>query len=43
MGWIVLTEDLEKWRALVKNGNELSGCIKCWDAIEWLHNWWVLK
>jgi hypothetical protein len=21
-------------------GNEPSGSIKCWETIEWLHNWW---
>jgi hypothetical protein len=24
-------------------GNEPSGCLKCWEAIEWLHNWWSLE
>jgi hypothetical protein len=24
------------------HGNELSGSIKCWETIEWLHNWWPL-
>jgi hypothetical protein len=23
-------------------GNEPSGSIKCWETIEWLHNWWPL-
>jgi hypothetical protein len=26
-----------------KHGIELSGCIKCWDVLEWLHNWRLLK
>jgi hypothetical protein len=24
-------------------GIELSGSIKCWEVLEWLHNWWLLK
>jgi hypothetical protein len=22
---------------------EHSGSVKCWDVLEWLHNWWLLK
>jgi hypothetical protein len=40
---IVLTQGRDKWRALVKNGNEPSGVMKCWNALEWLHNWWPLE
>jgi predicted deacylase len=25
------------------HGNELSGSIKCWEVLEWLHNWQLLK
>jgi hypothetical protein len=28
---------------LIKLGNETSGSIKCWETIEWLHNWWQLE
>jgi hypothetical protein len=24
-------------------GNEPSGSIKCWEVLEWLHNWRLLK
>jgi hypothetical protein len=24
-------------------GIEPSGSIKCWEVIEWLHNWWPLE
>jgi hypothetical protein len=24
-------------------GNEPLGSIKCWETIEWLHNWWALE
>jgi hypothetical protein len=23
-------------------GNEPLGSVKCWETIEWLHNWWPL-
>jgi hypothetical protein len=26
-----------------ERGNEPSGSIKCWDVLEWLHNWQLLK
>jgi hypothetical protein len=26
-----------------KCGSELSGSIKCWGVLEWLHNWWPLE
>jgi hypothetical protein len=26
-----------------ERGNELSGSIKCWEVLEWLHNWQLLK
>jgi hypothetical protein len=25
------------------HGNELSGSIKLWETIEWLHIWWTLE
>jgi hypothetical protein len=25
------------------HGNEPSGSIKCWEVLEWLHNWRLLK
>jgi hypothetical protein len=24
-------------------GDERSGSIKCWETIEWPHNWWPLE
>jgi hypothetical protein len=39
--WIYLAQDRVKWRTLV--GHEPSGSIKCWETIEWLHNWWPLE
>jgi hypothetical protein len=26
-----------------EHGNEVSGSIKCWEVLEWLHNWRLLK
>jgi hypothetical protein len=28
---------------LFESGNELLGFIKCWEFIEWLHNYWPLE
>jgi hypothetical protein len=33
MEWIDLAQDRDQWRALVK----------CWDILEWLHNWRLFK
>jgi hypothetical protein len=27
----------------VNNGNQHSGSIKCWEVVEWLHNWQLFK
>jgi hypothetical protein len=26
-----------------EDGNESAGSIKCWDVLEWLHNWQPFK
>jgi hypothetical protein len=26
-----------------KHGDETSGSIKCWEVLEWLHNWQLLR
>jgi hypothetical protein len=26
-----------------EHGNEPSGSIKCWEVLEWLQNWQLLK
>jgi hypothetical protein len=26
-----------------EHGNEPSGSIKCWEFLEWLSDWWLLK
>jgi hypothetical protein len=44
-------QDLHQWIRLAHNrdkqsscdyGNEPLGCMKCWETIKWLHNWWLL-
>jgi hypothetical protein len=39
MDWIDLAQD----RGSCERGNEPSGSIKCWEVLEWLHNWQLLK
>jgi hypothetical protein len=49
MGWgrvesIALARDRDRWRALVNAAmKEALGSMKCWETIEWLHNWWPLE
>jgi hypothetical protein len=40
--WIDVAQDRDQWRALV-NTIEPSGSIKCWEVLEWLHSWRLLK
>jgi hypothetical protein len=35
MDWIDLAQD--------RDGNESSGSIKCWEFLEWLRNWQLLR
>jgi hypothetical protein len=41
--WISLVQDWEMWTALVSAVMNLRGYIKCWETVEWLHNWWPLE
>jgi hypothetical protein len=43
MNWIDLTQDRDQWRARCEHGNEPSGSIKCWEILERLQNWRLLK
>jgi transposase len=40
--WINLAEDRGQWTALMNTIMNLR-VPKCWEVLEWLHNWWLLK
>jgi hypothetical protein len=42
MNWIHLAQDRGQWRVLTQS-NEPSGSMKCWDILEQLSNWQLLK
>jgi hypothetical protein len=42
MDWIDLAQVRDQW-SCCEHGNETTGSIKCWEALEWLHNWRLLK
>jgi hypothetical protein len=41
--WIDMAQDRDQWRALVNTVLNLQGSIKCWELLEWMHNWRLLK
>jgi hypothetical protein len=43
MDWIDLAEDRDQWRGHCEHGNELSCSINCWEILEQLSNWRLLK
>jgi hypothetical protein len=43
MDWIDLAQGRDQWEGSCEDGNEPSGSIKCWEFLEWLHNWQLLK
>jgi hypothetical protein len=36
--WIGLTQDRNRWRALVNSVLNLLGSIKCWETVKWSNN-----
>jgi hypothetical protein len=43
MDWVGVAQDREEWLGFSGRGNELPDSIKCWEVLEWLHNWWPLR
>jgi hypothetical protein len=41
MGWYGL--DQSGLEDSCKHGDEPSGFLKCWEVLEWLHNWQLLR
>jgi hypothetical protein len=45
-GWTILKWILERWDGvdwIDMDGIKPSGSKKCWEVLEWLHNWRLLK
>jgi hypothetical protein len=38
--WIGLAQDRNWWKALVNFVMDLRVSKKCWETMEWAHNWW---
>jgi hypothetical protein len=41
MDWIDLAQGPVK--GSFEHGNEPSGSLKCWEVLEWMHNWQLLR
>jgi hypothetical protein len=41
--WVDLAQDIDRWGALVNTVMNLRGSTKCWEVLEWLQNWRLLK
>jgi hypothetical protein len=43
MDWIILAQDMNRWRALMNSVLNLRVSIKCWETICWPSSWWPLE
>jgi hypothetical protein len=43
MDWIDLAQDRDQLKDSCEHGDKLSGSIKCWEVLEWLHSWQLLE
>jgi hypothetical protein len=46
MGWYGLDRSGSGWgpvEGACEHGDEPSASIKCWEVLEWLYNWRLLK
>jgi hypothetical protein len=41
--WTGLAQDRDQLEGSCEHGNEPSGSIKCWEVLEWLQNWQLLR
>jgi hypothetical protein len=43
MNWIDLAHNMDQWRVLVNTVMNLRGSLECWEVLEYLHNWQLLR
>jgi hypothetical protein len=43
MDYIHLVQSKDQWPGSCEHSNEPSGSIKCWEFLEWLSKYWLLK
>jgi hypothetical protein len=43
VNWVDMAQDREQWKGSCEHDIEHSVSMKCWEVLEWLHNYWLLK